>query len=69
MTEAMEIFASQVAEMHAVDAERLIRAFCEEVTKRAEALHTAPAWSPGYRKTMSTCKGQAYDELKRELLG
>ena len=60
MTEAGEIWASQVVELHAHDVERVLRAFCREVERRAELFRKRGA---GHIE-----RGLAFDELRDELL-
>ena len=63
MTEAGEKWASQVAELHSHDVEIVLRAFCDEVKKRARADEYHWPFEP------EDAIADAFNELKRELLG
>ena len=60
LTEACEKWASQVVELHAVDVEKIIRAFIDEVEKRVDDRRNEKVVQATFR---------AFYELKGELLG
>lgn len=66
LTEAGEKWASQVVEIHAYDVERVLRAFCDEVERRAKRL--GGSLSP-FSSDHEQAIGEVFDEIKRELLG
>ena len=59
MTEAGEKWASQVAELHAVDVEQVLRAFCATLEERDKEHPSSENWD----------FEDAFYELKQELLG
>ncbi len=65
MTEAGEKWARKVVEQHPIDVERVLRAFVDEVEKRAAAL----ARANGHVTSNEIEAGAAFTALTRELLG